>query len=386
MFDTKPIADLLKGAAAASGTPGVVAAAATRDDVFFEGAYGARDLDAGIPMTVDTVFRIASMTKAITAACVMQLVERAKLSLDEPAGQFAPELFQLKVLEGYDREGAPLLRSPKRPITLRHLMTHTAGFVYDIWNGDLAEYRQRTNLPGLASGLNASLSTPLFFDPGERWEYGIGMAWAGKVVEGCSGLRLGEYMKANIFGPLGMADSGFRLTAAQRSRLAQPYMRSPDGLIRPLSIEGPEPEFDNGGEGLYSTMRDYLTFTRTILRGGNFGSQRLLSPETVALMGLPAMGDLRVTTLKTAAPQFTNDVTFIDGMQWGLSFLINPETTPQGRAAGSLAWAGGLNSYYWIDPHTGITGVYATQILPFCDGPSLDLFQRFEAAVYRGFR
>jgi CubicO group peptidase (beta-lactamase class C family) len=334
-------------------------------------------------MTADSVVWIASMTKAVTGACAMQLVEQDRLSLDGPIASVLPELGRVQVLEGFAADGTPRLRPARRPITLRHLLTHTSGFVYDIWNADMGRYLDTTGTPGIISCANAALSIPLVFDPGERWDYGIGIDWAGKAVEAVSGQRLGAYMQQNMLQPLGMTDTGFKIGAAQRRRLAKVHNRSAEGFVA-TDVELPqEPEFEMGGGGLYSTVGDYLRFTRMIMNGGMLDGTRVLARETVAAMSANAMGDLVCRPLKTAAPPFSEDVDFVDGMQWGLSFLINPQPMPTGRSAGSLAWAGLANSYYWIDPVRQVTGVYATQLLPFFDARAVRLFQEFETAVYR---
>jgi CubicO group peptidase (beta-lactamase class C family) len=376
------ISDLLKRATDAGDVPGVAVSVTTPDSVLFEGAAGKRDLASGAAMAPDTVVRIASMTKAITGACAMQLVEQGRLSLDAPLGPLLPELGAVKVLEGYDAEGKPRFRAPKRPVTLRHLLTHTSGHTYDTWNARNGEYRAKSGMPALFTGKLASLDMPLLFDPGEQWEYGISIDWVGRAVEEASRLKLAEYMKQNLFDPLGMGDTGFRINDGQRARLAELYLRKSDGLT-PFVRERPEvPEFDAGGGGLFSTVQDYTKFMQVILRKGKFNGAQVLKPETVALMSQNAMGDVDVRRLPAIVPTLTNPVDFIDGMKWGLTFLINPKPMATGRSAGSLAWAGLMNSYYWIDPVKNIAGVYATQILPFCDVKSLKLFEEFETAVY----
>lgn len=383
MPDLAAVSDILKRATDAGDVPGVIATAATMDGVIYEGAFGRRSLANETPMTLDTVVRIASMTKAITGACAMQLVEQGKLDLDAPIGPLLSDLGRVQVFEGFDATGEPKLRAPKRPITLRHLLTHTSGHVYDTWNAQITAYREKTGIPSTDSGLNAALLTPLMFDPGDKWEYSIGIDWAGKAVEAVSGMKLGQYMKQNIFDPLGMVDTGFTIGEPQRTRLAGIHSRGENGLV-PLDRKFPDqPEYEAGGGGLASTVSDYLAFTQMILHGGAFRGARILKPETIALMSQNAMGDLNVRALKAEQPQRSNDVDFIDGMKWGLTFLINPQPMTTGRSANSLAWAGLMNSYYWIDPTRKVTGVFATQILPFCDVKALPLFQQFETAIYK---
>ena len=377
---------LLKNAAASGDVAGVVAVATDRGGTLYEGGFGVRVLGEPAPMSPDTVVWIASMTKALTAAGAMQLVEQGRLALDAPASAVVPALGDVAVLDGFNADGRVRTRAPKRPITLRHLLTHTAGFSYEIWSEQIQRYQVALGLPGIITCQNAALRTPLLFDPGERWEYGINIDWVGKMVEAVSGKKLGAYLSENLFGPLAMRDTAFRITPAMRQRLAKIHQRSEDGKLVPTDVEIPqEPEFEMGGGGLYGTALDYLKFVRMMLNGGRAGAQQVLKPETVDLMSRNAMGDSRVTMLRTAAPALSNDAEFFPGLakSWGLSFMINNEPAPTGRSAGSLAWAGLANTYYWIDPARGLGGVYATQILPFADRKAVSLVFEFEKAVYR---
>jgi methyl acetate hydrolase len=381
-----PIDALLKQATDAGDVPGVVAMATAGDATIYEGAFGTRRLGAARPMTLDTVVWIASMTKPVTSAAAMQLVEQGRLQLDEPAARWAPGLAEAQVLESFDAKGAPILRPPKRPITLRHLLTHTSGCGYGLWSPLLARYMELTGIPGTASCENAALRLPLLFDPGERWNYGINIEWVGKAIEGASGLSLGEYLRKNLFDPLGMDSTGFRITSAMRKRMSRVHERDAVGVLAASDFEVPqEPEFEMGGGGLYSTAPDYLAFMRMILDRGIGKGNRVLKPETVDLISRNHMGDLRVTQLVTTNPSRSNDAEFFPGVPkgWGLGFMVNHETAPTGRSAGSLAWAGLSNCYFWIDPARNIGGVFLTQILPFADVKSLPLFLDFETAVYR---
>jgi CubicO group peptidase (beta-lactamase class C family) len=329
---------------------------------------------------------IASMTKAITGAAAMQLVERGKLALDAPAAAVVPELGAAKVLEGFDSAGQPQLRAPKRPITLRHLLTHTAGYGYEIFNPAIAQYQAATNTPGITTCTNAALTTPLLFDPGDSWEYGINIDWVGKMVEAISGQRLDRYFQQNIFGPLGMSDTSFKLSDGQRARLASVHQRGPDGALAPIEFEIPqEPEFLMGGGGLYGTAGDYLQFAQTIMRGGTLNGTPILRPETVDLMGQNHIGPLEVGIIRTAIPSLSNEVELFPGMskKWGLSFLINTQPSATGRAAGSLAWAGLANTYFWIDRTRRVCGVFLSQVLPFYDATAIDLFAKFETEIYQ---
>ncbi len=379
------IDQVLRQAVEAGEVPGVVAVAGTTDDTLYEGAFGKREIGKPEAMTSDTVCWIASMTKAITSAAAMQLVEQGKLALDAPIGEVLPALRAPQVLEGFDAKGAPRLRPAKRPITLRHLLTHTAGFGYDIWNADIGRYMEQAGIPGIITCENKALTTPLTFDPGERWDYGINIDWVGKAVEAVSGERLDAYLRDHILAPLGMKDTMFVLGPSQRARLAGMHARGPDGALQPIPFEVPQqPEFFMGGGGLYGTAPDYLRFVRMILRGGTLDGAQVLKPETVALMAQNHIGDINVCTLKTAMPAYSNDADLFPGMvqKWGLSFCINTERGPAGRSPGSLAWAGLANTYFWIDPTRRVGGVILTQILPFADPRVLGLFEKLERGVY----
>jgi methyl acetate hydrolase len=381
------IDQLLRQKCDAKEIPGVVAIAATGNEVIYENAFGKRDLGKDDAMTTDSVFWIASMTKAVTSAGAMQLVEQGKLSLDEPIGKLLPDLASPQVLEGFDADGEPKLRPARTPITLRQLMTHTAGFSYHIWNGEMSKYLAKTETPTVTTCKNHALRLPLTSDPGTRWEYGINIDFIGKAVEAASGKRLDAYLRDHLFAPLGMNDTGFKISDAMRQRLVGMHARMPDGTLAPIPFElEQEPEFHMGGGGLYSTAGDYIKFTRMILNKGRGNGDQVLKPETVALMGQNHMGDLNVTKMVSADATASNDVDLCPDMdkKWGLSFLINTLKTPEGRSAGSLAWAGLANCYYWIDPARDVTGVILMQLFPFGDSKCLEAFAGFERGVYDG--
>ncbi len=376
---------LVQNAVSSGALPGVVGAVTTAEATIYEAAFGERVLGEGPRMTLDTVMWIASMTKPVTGVAAMQLVEQGRLSLDEPAGKVIPALGEVKVLEGWDSEGQPRLREAKGVITLRKLLTHTSGFAYDIWNADMDRYLNVMSLPRAGSGKNIALTTPLASDPGTRWEYGIGIDWAGKMVEAATGQRLGDYMRQHIFEPLGMHSTAYRITPSMRERLAKVHQRAADGSLGVTAFEtNQDPEFEPGGGGLYSTATDYLRFMRMILNNGRGNGNVILRPETVALMSRNAMGDLRVNPLPATRTALSCDAEFFPGSPktWGLTFMINEAAGHTGRPAGSLAWAGLGNTYFWIDPKNGIAGVHMAQVLPFVDAWALEAFYAFEKGVY----
>jgi CubicO group peptidase (beta-lactamase class C family) len=370
---------VLSEAVEAGRVPGVVAIATDGQQTLYAGAFGRRALPDGAPMTRDTVFRIASMTKAITSVAAMQLVEEGRLTLEEPLTSHLPELGELQVLDGFDPDGAPRFRPPRRAITLRHLLTHTAGFAYANWNADLLRLQQWRG-----SGWGP-LGAPLVFDPGDRWEYSIAIDWTGHLVERLTGLTLEDYFRQRILDPLGMRDTTFVLRPDMRARQATVHQRGPDGSLTPRELEPlAPPAFFHGGGGLYSTGPDYERFLRMLLHRGALDGAQILRSETVDLIAQNHVGDLDAGFLRSNIPAVSNDANFFPGMpkRWGLAGLITTEHAPTGRRAGSWAWAGINNTYFWLDPDSGVAGLILMQILPFCDGPALDLFAAFERAVY----
>jgi methyl acetate hydrolase len=375
----------LRRAVDSKDVPGVVAMAINDRGLIYEGAFGKRDLATGPEMTPDTIFRLASMTKAVTSVAAMQLVEQGKLSLDQPIGNVLPELASPQVLEGFDDKGEPKLRPAKRSITLRHLLTHTAGFGYEVWDAALVRYVKATGMPSTATAKLASLRLPLLFDPGDRWEYGINTDWVGRAIEAVSGQPLAVYFRQHIFAPLGMADTDYLMSPVQQTRLASVHQRKPDGMLEPITpADPPWREFWSGGGGLYSTGRDYLAFLQVLLNQGRYRGGQLLQAKTVALMNQNQIGDVAAGILKTTAPQRSNDVDFFPGIpcRWGLGYMISTQQGPNGRSAGSVTWAGIFNTYYWLDPQKRIAGVFLTQILPFADILAVRAYGDFEKAIY----
>jgi CubicO group peptidase (beta-lactamase class C family) len=380
-----PIGAALEAATAAHPTPGFVAGAVRNGKTIYRGAFGPSDLKGGPPMRADAVFRIASMTKAVTAVAAMQLVEAGQFGLDEPLGTLIHALAAPRVLEGFADDGTPRLRPAREPITLRRLLAHTSGFAYEMWNADLQRFITQTGFPSMATGLNAALEAPLMFDPGTAWEYGIGVDWAGKVVEAVSGQRLDAYFADHIFAPLGMTDTACAPTPAMAPRVAGLNMRTADGSLAPLDSPLPsEPEFFSGGAGLLSTLDDYLTFLQMILHEGTWNGARVLKPETLALMREDQLGGVPLRRLTSVNPFLSRDLTLQAQApgEWGISWVMNREPGPKGRGAGTMAWAGLFNSYFWVDPAAMTAGVWMTQLLPFEDPDALAVFGAFERAVY----
>jgi methyl acetate hydrolase len=380
---TNDIDAILKARVDAGDAPGVVAMAATKDALIYQGAFGVRAKGAPTAMSLDTVFAIASMTKLLTSVAAMQLFERGKLTLDEPAARIDPALDAPQVLDGFDAKGAPQLRPARKPITLRHLLTHTSGFSYQLWDANVLRYGNA------ARGNPALPQTPLISDPGTRWAYGSSLDRVGRLVEIVSGQTLDRYFHDNITGPLNMPDTGYAISDAQRSRQASLHLRKSDGALvaRPL-VKQPEPKEFSGGGGIKSTAPDFLTLLQAILNGGGLPGKRILRPQTVELMSVNQTGNIEVGILKTTKPELSGDVDLFPGvrLRWGLAGMINIDPVPEARAAGSQTWAGLYNTYYWIDPASRIVGVVMTQILPFADKRVLGVYRQFERGIYRSHK
>lgn len=343
------------------------------------------------PVTDDTVFAVFSATKPLTTAAALSVVDDGLLDLDAPASEYEPRLANPQVIEGFDVDGTPRLRPARRSPTTRELLTHTAGFGYDFFDETYLRLFREQQLPDIATATLPALTTPLLFDPGTEWRYGSGVDWAGLVVEAVTGQRLGEVLAERLLRPLGMRDTGFTRTDDMRTRTATMYHRNPDGSLRanPRFALPDDPQIHMGGQGLYSTVGDYLAFIRMWLNDGRADSgEQILRAGTVAAATRDQIGPLTVTVLPGVKPKLSHDVDFFPGVpkSWGLGFLINEADAPTGRPAGSLGWAGLANLYFWIDRHNGIGGFWATQLFPFFDPTALGRYLDFETAAYRALR
>lgn len=354
------------------GIPCVAAMVANGKGILCEGAFGTRDARSGVKIQVDSIFAIASMTKPITTAAVLQLVERKRVSLDEPAERYLPELRGRQVLIGFHpTTGRPRYRPARSPLTVRHLLTHTSGLCYSLWDTTMKRWEARPSGPA-----------PLIFDPGTRWQYGHGVDLAGRMIENLTGMSLEDYFQDNLLQPLGMTDTSFLLPADKFERLVTGYQRQPDGRMAPRQRKQPErPRSFSGGGGLYSTAPDYIRFMRMILNGGS----GVLSPESIRLMSTNQTGNLRAGILRTTFPLASAGLDVHPGHSdsFSLGFLLNNTPHEGGRAAGSLAWAGIDNTYFWIDPSSNRCAVIMMHFTPFADPLAVGLLKDFERAVYR---
>ena len=372
----------LRGVVERKDVPGVVALITDRERVLYQGVFGVADVATGRPLTTDAIFRIASMTKPVTSVALMQLVEQGRLSLDDPAEKYLPELAELKVFESFDpATGAYKVRPAPRPATVRHFLTHTSGLGYPFTSANLRDFKPR-------AGENYPFGGPLLFDPGERWHYGTSTDVAGRLVEVISGQKLEDYFREHIFAPLKMNDTSYNVPEAKEPRLVAQQQRAGEHMDGAIELQKPQPGLTIaapvGGGGLASTADDYGRFMRMLLNGGEFDGVRVLKAETVALMGQNHIGAISVPALKSALPR-SADFTFVaDGRdKWGLGFLITVDQIPGKRSPGSLSWGGINNTFFWIDPARGIGGVIMMQYLPFADAKALAVYDAFERGAYQ---
>jgi CubicO group peptidase (beta-lactamase class C family) len=378
------IDSVLQAAVDAGAVPNVVAMAADANGPIYEGAAGPRAVGSSEPVTPDTMFRIASMTKIVATTAALQLVERGKLDLDAPVDQYLPEFADLQVLEGFDGD-TPQLRPPATRATVRHLVTHTSGLAYWFFNADIVRWEEATGTPNVLSGSKAIFAAPLVADPGTQYEYGINSDWLGRVVEAASGQSLDAYFAEHILGPLGMTQTTFLMSEEQRANSVPVHLRGEDGAWQaaPDVDWSQEPEWWAGGHGLHSTPREYLRFQRMLLGGGTLDGVKILEPATVEDMFTNHIGELDFPAeIRSADPGSTADFVAGPGFKWGLGLLLNSEQQPGMRAAGSGAWAGIFNTHFWVDPASGVTGAIYSQTLPFVEPNVYQVYVDFERALY----
>jgi len=371
-------------AVARQDLPFAVAMTANANGVTWSGAAG--EAAPGKTAALDTVFRIFSMTKAVGSTAAMILMDRGQLKPETTVESVLPEFAEIKLLEGFDANGKPKLRAPKVKATARHLATHTSGFVYEFWNADMPRYMEATGAPTILSGLKVALNYPLLFEPGERWDYGIGIDWLGQMVEKIDGRRIDQFCKEEIFDPLGMNDTRCEVEPHMAARLAGVSIRGEDGKFAPFDLAPPShPEVYGMGHALYSTAPDYMRFLRMYLNKGQLDGKRILSAAGVDSMLANQIGSTPIPRMKTVAPAITADTEFFPGKRksHSMAFMRFDEDIPGMRHAGSQAWAGVLNSHYWFDPKAGLAGLLMTQSLPFVEPRFMDTYERFERETYK---
>lgn len=384
---TAVLDELLTDAVADGVVPQVVAIVADASGVLYERAVGPRSVGSEDPVSGASRFSVMSMTKMVTTTAALQLIEQGRLDLDTPVDEYCPQFAAIEVLEGFDGD-RPVLRTPFARATVRHLLTHTSGFAYWFWDERIRRWEELTGAPNVGTGTKAALMAPLVSDPGTTFSYGISTDWLGLVVEVVAGTSLGDYVRTNITAPLGMAHTGFSITANERDELVPIHVGDQVRGWHPLDpADYPNPEYDNGGSGLYSTPRDYMTFQRMLLGRGEVDGVRVLRAETVSEAFSNQIGTLAVPEwISTADPNASCDVQLGQNRTWGYGLLMNTDHEPGMRSAWSGGWVGLANCYYWIDPAAGLAGALYAQRMPFGVPDMISLFTGFERQVYSAFR
>ena len=336
--------------------------------------------------TFSSGFWIASLSKGIASVAAMILVEKRLIGLDDLVGEYIEQLKDLDVLEGFGDGETPLLRKARTPITLRHLLCHTAGFAYPFSNDLIANFAKTRGLPPTISGKRAAYSIPLVSDPGSDWVYGISTDWLGQVIEKVSGCSLDEFYKNNIFDPLGMKNTFFKAPDDFLMRTMPLYRREDKNAFRRIELLVPQnPEMVPAGAGLYSCPEDYLRFLEMLLREGRVGDIQVLEKSTVKALLEPAVVGQSVGCIESSNDELTLDYDPQPGVDkgWSLGFSVTLHDLPEGRKVGSFGWAGLSNIYYWVDPKSKLASIFYTQVLPFADTGALRTLDKIEKAIYR---
>jgi methyl acetate hydrolase len=382
-IDGTAINQVLEQAVASGAVPHVAAIAADRDDVIYQGAAGPRAVGESDPASVDTMFRIMSMTKMPATLAALQQVENGNLDLAAPVADYCPEFASIQVLTGF-ADGQPQYRPPATQATVQQLITHTSGLGYWFWSTELVEWEKTTGIPNVVAGVRSSLTAPLLADPGTAFIYGINTDWLGQVVEAVTGLTLDVAIKQGITGPLGMDHTTFLMTDDQRLKCSPVHVRDESGnWLSAGEVLNQDPEYFAGGHGLYGPPSDYIKFERALLRGGELDGVRILDQSTVDAAFTNQIGDLDFPAeIPSADPASSGSLVLGPGYKWGYGLVLNTQDVPGMRRAWSGAWAGLCNTHFWVDRTTGICASIYSNFLPFVTPEALQLYNDFERALY----
>ncbi|KAL1793726.1 hypothetical protein ACET3X_008708 [Alternaria dauci] len=391
----------IQDAIAAQEIPGCAMAAKSRDGSFaYSKAFGATSMDSSRakPFDLNTIMWVASCTKLMTSISAMQLVERGKVTLDEPVYRIIPELEDFKVLTGFTDEGVPIEEKHKNPITLRHLLTHSSGLVYeDMGHPKAAAWlKYHKQLPSSSGKLLERFNCPLMFEPGTSWTYGPGIDYAGLLVERISGLTLEEYMKKNLWGPLGMTDVTFFPSTRPdlQGRKANMSERTEEGKVKHsdapmpyLDGEGKEVSDCMGGHGSFTCVAEYIKVLQGVLACDEGGEGKILSKASLDEFFKPQLSEGSREMLNAVVQDDMNN-NAMGGTpkdlikDHGLGGIIITSDAPDGKKAGTMHWGGYPNLIWWIDRKTGICGIYGGQVVPPGDPKCAALTRKWEEGVY----
>jgi methyl acetate hydrolase len=382
-LDGTAIDKILRDAVDSGDVPHVAAIAADRDGVIYQGAAGPREAGQSDPVTVDTLFRIMSMTKMPCTVAALQQMEQGNLDLDAPVADYVPEFAEVQVMTGLDGD-TPITRPPARQATVKNLITHTAGFGYWFWSERLVRWEKITGVPNVVAGSMASFTAPMLADPGEAFIYGINIDWLGRVVEAVTGVGLDVAIKQGITGPLGMDQTTFLMNDDQRPNSTPVHVKGEDGTWMSIGeVLNTKPDYFAGGHGLYGPPSDYIKFERALLRGGELDGTQILRPDTVDAAFTNQIGDLDFPAeLPTADPASSCTFRAGPGYKWGYGLLLNTADIPGMRRAWSGAWAGLCNTQFWVDRTAGVCASIYSNFLPFVTPEAVKLYSDFERSLY----
>jgi CubicO group peptidase (beta-lactamase class C family) len=377
---TAALTKFLEEATSRGDVPGVVVTVVNKDGVLYHEAFGKSSTLRSTPMAKDTLFNIASMTKAITSAAIMMLADEGKLKLDDDVAKYLPKYKDPVVISKFNAaDGSYETRPAKRPITIRHLLTHTSGIGYGFSSQTVATLTQKTG--------KTELDLPLLFEPGESWAYGASTRVLGQVVETISGQKLDAFLESRILKPLGMQDTSYLVPQSKYPRVVAVNQRGTDGKFTERPGQATIPAQVQGDGGLYSTAGDYGLFLRMLLNGGRLGSARILNDKTVKTMFENHTGSVVVQPQQSTNLSLSRNFPIGAGEdKWGLGFQLANAKHPNMRAPGSGTWAGIFNTHFFIDPTRQIGVVVMMQTLPFYDEASMKVYSGVEEIVYKNLK
>ena len=374
------ISTVLKSATDRGDVPGVVVAVVNKDTVLYNEAAGKSSTLRNTPMTKDTIFNMASMTKPVTSVAIMMLVDEGKLKLDDEVAKYLPKWKDPVVISKFNEADASYETRPaRRPITIRHLLTHTSGIGYGFASPMLTKIMEKTK--------KAELDLPLLFDPGDSWAYGASTRVLGHVVEAISGQKIDAFLQARILGPLGMNDTSYLVPTTKYPRVVAVNARNESGKFEERPMPATLPAQVQGDGGLYGTASDYGLFLRMLLNRGTLNGKRILSEQSVKAMLEPNSGSVVVKEQQSANLSLSRNFPVGAGKdKWGLGFQLAAERLPNRRTPGSGTWAGIFNTHFFIDPSREIGVVVMMQTLPFYDDASMKVYSGVEEAVYKNLK
>jgi methyl acetate hydrolase len=374
------LSTFLKGATDRGDVPGVVVAVVDKNGVLYNEAFGQSSTLSKKPMTRDTIFNMASMTKPVTSIAIMMLVDEGKLKIDDEVAKYLPKYKNPLVISKFNEADASYETRPaKRPITIRHLLTHTSGIGYGFSSPTLTKIMAKTK--------QTELDLPLLFDPGESWAYGASTRVLGHVVEAISGQTIDVFLASRILQPLGMNDTSYLVPTTKYSRVVGVNARGTDGKFVERPMPATLPATVQGDGGLYGTASDYGLFLRMLLNRGTLNGKRILSEASVKTIFANHMGNVVVQPQESANQSLSRNFPLGAGKdRWGLGFQLAAEKQANRRTPGAGTWAGIFNTHFFIDPSREIGVIVMMQTLPFYDDASMKVYAGVEEAVYRNLK